>query len=105
MVIKRKRGWEIGENKVTPEAAFLNRRNILIGGGVAVAAGAIGGFALLNKGPMTPAQAAAPGPATAAVDPSRDLYPAVRNAKFVVERPVTAEAITQTYNNFYEYGE
>jgi sulfoxide reductase catalytic subunit YedY len=110
MVIKRKRGWEIGENKVTPESAFLNRRNLLIGGGVAVAAGAIGGFALLNKGPMTPAQAApppGPGPAVAAAagDPSRDLYPAIRNAKYVVERPATAEAITETYNNFYEYGE
>jgi sulfoxide reductase catalytic subunit YedY len=103
MLIKRKRGWEISENQAAPESVF-NRRNLLIGGGVAVAAGAVGALALFNQGSMTiPAQAAAPGPAGA--DPSRGLYPATANSKYLVDRPVTPEAITSTYNNFYEYGE
>jgi methionine sulfoxide reductase catalytic subunit len=104
MMIKRKRGWEIGENKVTPEALFLNRRNILMGGGAILAAGALAGCGQAST-PAAAQQAAAPGPATAGGDPTRDLYPAMRNPKYVVERPVTAETITETYNNFYEYGE
>ncbi len=105
MFIKRKRGWEISENKAAPESVF-NRRNLLIGGGAAVAVGSVGAFALLNnQGPMAPALAAAPTPAVAGGDPTRDLYPATVNAKYVSDRPVTDEKITTTYNNFYEYGE
>jgi sulfoxide reductase catalytic subunit YedY len=101
MVIKRKRGWEISENKVTPESVYFNRRNLLIGGGGAVAAGAVGGLALLNQSAMTPVG----GALAAGTDPTLDLYPAMKNAKFVdAGRPVTAEMITETYNNFYEYG-
>ena len=37
-------------------------------------------------------------------DPSAGLYPVKRNDKFVLDRPVTDEAINTTYNNFYEFG-
>jgi sulfoxide reductase catalytic subunit YedY len=94
MLIKRKRGWEISESKATAESAF-NRRHLLIGGGAAIAAGAL---AACGQSGTTPARAAG------ATDATLDLYPAVRNAKYVSDRPVTAENITTNYNNFYEYG-
>ena len=36
-------------------------------------------------------------------DPSLDLYPAKRNEKFALDRPVTDEKINGNYNNFYEF--
>jgi sulfoxide reductase catalytic subunit YedY len=99
MWIKRKRGWEISENKTTPESVYLNRRNLLIGAGAAVAAGAVGTAAYLgSKDIMPPASAATP-------DPTLDLYPAMKDTKYTSDRPVTAENVAETYNNFYEYGE
>ncbi|HKT18315.1 MAG TPA: protein-methionine-sulfoxide reductase catalytic subunit MsrP [Stellaceae bacterium] len=94
MLIKVKRGWEIPESEATPEAVFLNRRNLLKAmgmGSLAVAAGA-----------------ALPGPvafAEDAADPSAGLYPAKRNEKYTLDRPVTDEKLVTHYNNFYEYGE
>ena len=85
MLIRSRRGWEIPESRVTPEAAFLNRR-AFIGG----AAGAI----------------ALPGLAHAAEgDPSAGLYPAKANAGFAdAGRPVTEETYNTTFNNYYEFG-
>lgn len=99
MVVKRKRGWEIPEGRATPEKVFLNRRALIVGGGV-VAAGAVAGALLLNRGTASESTAARP----ASVDPSRGLYPAARNASYTVERPITPEEVNTTYNNFYEYG-
>ena len=96
MWIKHKRGWEIGENKVTPEAARLNRRSLLIGGGVA---GAVAAAALIDSHGLIGSAAAA------TADPTQDVYPAMRNTKHTSDRPITADMITETYNNFYEYSE
>jgi sulfoxide reductase catalytic subunit YedY len=86
MYIKRLRGWELRENLVTPESVVLNRRFVL--GGTA-------GLAALL----------AMRPAWAEEDPSAALYPAKTNAKFAnAGRPVTAEEINTTFNNFYEFG-
>jgi sulfoxide reductase catalytic subunit YedY len=35
--------------------------------------------------------------------PSADLYPAKRNEKFTLDRPITDEKINAHYNNFYEF--
>ena len=35
---------------------------------------------------------------------STSLYPATRNASYKVNREITPEKITTTYNNFYEFG-
>ena len=35
--------------------------------------------------------------------PAPDLYPAARNPGFVLDRPVTDEAYSAAYNNFYEF--
>src|SRR5215510_4435975 len=37
-------------------------------------------------------------------DPTKDLYPASRNEKYTLDRPVTDEKINTSYNNFYEFG-
>ena len=93
MFVKRKRGWELPESRATPEGIYVNRRTILAGSGL-VAAGALGAT-LLNRNTAG---------ASAAEDPSRGLYPAARNARYTVERPITPEEINTTYNNFYEFG-
>jgi sulfoxide reductase catalytic subunit YedY len=42
--------------------------------------------------------------ADALVDLNGDLYPAPRNEAYQLDRPITAEALASTYNNFYEFG-
>ena len=37
-------------------------------------------------------------------DPTTDLYPAKRNEKYMLDRPLTDEKINASYNNFYEFG-
>ncbi len=36
-------------------------------------------------------------------DPSAGLYPVKRNPKYTLDRPITDEKLSTTYNNFYEY--
>jgi len=86
MLIKRTKGWEIPERLATPESIYLNRRQILAASGFGLAAAAL------------------PGVAFAQNDPTADLYPAPRNSKYTIERPVTPESTNTTYNNFYEFG-
>jgi methionine sulfoxide reductase catalytic subunit len=75
MNIIHRKGWEIPESQVTPEAVFTNRRAFM--GGVAMAASL----------PFI-------GSAQAAVNPS-----------FAdAGRPVTPEQENVTYNNYYEFG-
>jgi sulfoxide reductase catalytic subunit YedY len=87
MLIKNRRGWEIPESQATPESTYLDRRSLLGAGLGAIAAGALPRAAL--------AQGA---------DPTLDLYPAKRNERYTVDRPLTAERDAATYNNFYEFG-
>lgn len=86
MLIKRKRGWEIPERLATPESVYLNRRQVLAASGFGLAAATL------------------PGVAFAQNDPTADLYPAPRNSKYTIERPVTPETTNTNYNNFYEFG-
>jgi sulfoxide reductase catalytic subunit YedY len=90
MHVRRKRGWEIEERFATPEAIYLNRREILKASGFSLMSGL--------------AAAALPVPAAAQTDLTTGLYPAPRNSKYTVERPVTPESINTNYNNFYEFG-
>ena len=86
MLVKRRKGWEIPESKVTPEHLFLNRRQVL---------GAAAGAATLL----------AAGPSYAEDDPSSGLYPAKLNPKFGdAGRPVTEESYNTKFNNYYEFG-
>lgn len=86
MLIKRTRGWEIPEARVTPEHVFLNRRSFM---GAAAGALALG----------------VARPAMAAEDPSARLYPAPQNPAFAdAGRPLTEENDAATFNNYYEFG-
>lgn len=95
MLIKRKRGWEIPEAQATPEHVFRNRRRFLTTG--AACALTIGGAALRG----TAGHAA---PSAGAGDPSAGLYPAQRNGHFQLDREITNEKVSTTYNNFFEFG-
>ena len=86
MLIKRNRGWEIPEARVTPEHVFLNRRSFMAAGAGAMALAAVR-------------------PAHAAEDPSASLYPAKLNPSYSDPgRPVTGAEYTTTFNNYYEFG-
>ncbi len=91
MTVIRRRGWEIPERLATPEHLVFDRRALLAGGASLLA--------------MTPyaAQAQRVGDLANLPDPSADLYPAKRNEKYTIERPITAEKINTNYNNFYEF--
>jgi methionine sulfoxide reductase catalytic subunit len=92
MWVKRKRGWEILERESTPEAVFHNRRALLKAMGMGAMAAAGGAGAL-----------AAAAPAFADTDLSAGLYPAKRDPKYTLDRPVTLQKLSTTYNNFYEF--
>ncbi len=87
MHVIRRKGWEIPERLATPELVYLNRREILAAGGFSL----LGGLATAGMPSIAHAQAA-------------DLYPAPRNNKYAVNRPVTPESLNTNYNNFYEFG-
>ena len=89
MYIRRKRGWELPESAATDEAVFHDRRRLV----QAIAAGPILATGLL-RGRR----------ALADTDPSAGLYPAKRNPKYTLDRPLTDEKYPTTYNNFYEFG-
>src|SRR5581483_2281430 len=83
-------GWEIPESQATDEAAYLDRRSLMKGlaAGSILATGLFGGSAMAADAP----------------DPSAGLYPFKHDAKFTLDRPLTPEKYTTTYNNFYEFG-
>lgn len=87
MLIRSRRGWELPDSAATPEALFRDRRRLLKGLGF----GAIGVAALPLLGGHASAQDAAG-------------YPFPRNEAYKLDREVTPEKISTTYNNFYEFG-
>jgi sulfoxide reductase catalytic subunit YedY len=89
MLIRRRRGWELPESTATDEAVFRDRRRLI----QAIAAGPILASGLLRGRE-----------ALADTDPSAGLYPAKRNPKYTLDRPLTDEKYPTTYNNFYEFG-
>ncbi len=90
MNVIRRRGWEIPESWLTPEHLFLNRRSVLAGAGaLALSPGA----ALAQR--VTDLDKIA--------DPTANLYPAKRNEKYLLDRPITDEKVNGNYNNFYEF--
>jgi sulfoxide reductase catalytic subunit YedY len=96
MTIRIPRRWELPESAATPEAAFRDRRRLV----KALAAGSI----LLPAAPLAFAADGAPAAAAPGADPTADLYPAMRNLRYRLDRPVTDEKLATTYNNFYEFG-
>jgi len=92
MNVIRRRGWEIPERLATPEHLVFNRRAFLVGGASALALmpGAAGAQRVEDLAKLP--------------DPTADLYPAKRNERYKLDRPITSEKINGNYNNFYEFG-
>src|SRR6185437_8276868 len=86
MLIRQRRGWELRESEATPEPVFLSRRTLV----KAIAAGPI---------LVSPIAAVA-----GEEDPTAELYPAKRNPRYTLDRPITEEKLATAYNNFYEFG-
>jgi methionine sulfoxide reductase catalytic subunit len=78
MHILRRRGWELPERLVTPEALVMRRRAALAGAGAL----AIAMPALAQTAPAT-----------------------TPNPKYPPGREITPEKYSTTYNNYYEYSE
>jgi sulfoxide reductase catalytic subunit YedY len=91
MNVIRRRGWELPESCATPEHVFLNRRAFMSAAAGAAAIGFSPELAMAQRVADLP-------------DPTADLYPAKRNEKYVLDRPLTDEKDNASYNNFYEFG-
>jgi sulfoxide reductase catalytic subunit YedY len=91
MNVIRRRGWEISGSNATPEHLVFNRRNFLAGGASALALASY------------PASGQRVSDLTNLPDPTSNLYPATRNEKYALDRPITDENINAHYNNFYEF--
>ena len=90
MLVRNRKGWQLAEGAATPESFFLDRRGFLAG---------LAGIALVPANAMHSESTGALPPAIAR------LYPARRNRKFRLDRPVSPEEVVTTYNNYYEFGD
>ncbi|HEX2653606.1 MAG TPA: protein-methionine-sulfoxide reductase catalytic subunit MsrP [Xanthobacteraceae bacterium] len=88
MHIVRRKGWELPESLATSEHLFLNRRTLIGAGAAALFVPSMADAQRVNDLP----------------DPSQGLYPAKRNERYTLDRPVTDEKVNGSYNNFYEFG-
>src|SRR5580765_8920094 len=84
MLIRKRRGWELPDRAATDEAAFRDRRRLIQG---------------LAAGPILAAGIGSLSAFAADADPPAGLYPAKRSAKYVLDRPLTDEKYSTTYNN------
>ena len=107
MLIRKPKGWEIPEREVTPEGAYMTRRELLRSMGFTAA----GVGSLLATGSFAEAsvQQRIRG-VDAAVNypswPAPDKYPAESSTVFTEElagRSITPQNVTLAYNNFYEF--
>jgi len=99
MLIKIPRSWEISEREATPEQIYLNRRRFIKTLGLA----AIFLLTALNESRGAATTLSGWHRVSAAVlDDTKSIYPAKRNEKFGLDRPLTDEWATAHYNNFYE---
>lgn len=100
MLVKRPRGWEIAERLATPESVYWNRRRFMTG----AAAAGLAWLTACDGNSADNAKGAGGQTPPAAGPQGAQLYPFPRNEKYKVSRALTDEAISSTYNNFYEFG-
>jgi len=93
MLTRSRRGWELPESAATPEAVWLNRRQLLAAGGAGAMLAAAPGAGLLGRAARAEEEAIA-----------SELYPAPLNEAFELDRELTEREYATTYNNFYEFG-
>jgi methionine sulfoxide reductase catalytic subunit len=90
MNVIRRRGWKIPDSQLTPEHLFFNRRTFMAGAAATMALSGAAHAQRVSDLDKIP-------------DPTADLYPAKRNEKYPLDRPITDEKINAHYNNFYEF--
>jgi sulfoxide reductase catalytic subunit YedY len=96
--IKKKRGWEIPESEITPEHAYMTRRGFIKSMGLTAA------VLLTGCNDFSGSSGSGVGKGAKLIEtPTSGLYPAKRNAKYTLERPLTKETVAARYNNFYEF--
>ena len=107
MLIRKPKGWEIPEREVTPEGAYLNRRELVRSMGFTAAG--IGSLLATRSFAEASVQQRIRG-VDEAVNypdwPAVDKYPAKKSTVFTEEltgREITSENVTLAYNNFYEF--
>jgi sulfoxide reductase catalytic subunit YedY len=91
MNVTRRHGWNLPERLATPEHLVFSRRSVL--------AASAGAFAIAPVAAM----AQRVSDLSKLPDPTADLYPAKRNDKYKLDRPITDEQVNDHYNNFYEF--
>jgi sulfoxide reductase catalytic subunit YedY len=101
--IFRPKAWRIPDRDLTPEHAYTSRRELLrrmgfAGLGAAAYLSGCGAEEVDAQGEPAWRPVGVP-----ARNPNAALYPAARNAKYALDRPLTAERSTATYNNYYEF--
>ena len=89
--------WQIDKLRITPEVLFRERRQILKAAGILTI-----GFSTGQGVGCGPARNA-PEVGAQEIPPAIERYPAPRNPRFVLDRPITDEAYARSYNNYYEF--
>ncbi|MEP6767174.1 MAG: protein-methionine-sulfoxide reductase catalytic subunit MsrP [Acidobacteriota bacterium] len=97
MRVRRKKPWGLLDRDVTPEGLVVDRRRFLetiafAGVGAAFSA-------------MSGCDRAIAGGAEAVPRDIARLYPAKRNARYAIDRPISKPEIVESYNNYYEFGD
>jgi sulfoxide reductase catalytic subunit YedY len=87
MLVRSPRGWELAGREATPEQLFLTRRRFLAAAALTMTACAA---PLDRDGVAQTIPRVAP------------PYPARRNDRFALDRPLTDPLVAAGYNNFYE---
>lgn len=97
--IRSRKRWELPERAATPEATYLNRREVLAALGLGVAGTALAGLPGLPGGKAFGAMPDNVKDYLAQL-PKMDVQ---RNPKYTVDQEATPEILSGTYNNFYEF--
>lgn len=97
--------WYLPERDATPEGVYNNRRQFLQTMGLGALGMGLLGCAPKNDSSAQAGTAGRTDTVPAEKNPNADLYPAKRNEKYTVDRPLTAEKYPTTFNNFYEFSE
>jgi sulfoxide reductase catalytic subunit YedY len=97
--IKKNKGWEIPESIATPEDVYMTRRGFLKSMGLTTAMLLTGCDNLFTSPVDRASRVPPPLPET----PTSNLYPAKKNDRYVLDRPLTEEIVAARYNNFYEF--
>jgi sulfoxide reductase catalytic subunit YedY len=98
MLVRTRRSWELPQRQATPEGVYRDRRSFL-----GLLAGSLAGGLL--AGHPAGAVAAAPRPSATPVPAAAAGYPASRNGRYALDRPLTEEMVAARNNIFDELGD